>query len=75
MILVHAAALAQLRAEITPLKATVEEVAQRLGRHSHHASQPPSADPPPPPVGVGPAGSLATRGTRGRWSRWKRLRW
>ena len=49
MIVAQAAALAQLRAEITPLKATVEELAQRLGRNSHHASQPPSADPPQTP--------------------------
>jgi transposase len=46
MILAQAAALAQLRAEITQLKATVEELAQRLGRNSHNSSQPPSADPP-----------------------------
>jgi transposase len=49
MILVQAAALAQLRAEITQLKATVEELAQRLGRNSHNSSQPPSADPPQTP--------------------------
>ena len=46
MILAQAAALAQLRAEITQLKATVEEWAQRLGRNSHNSSQPRSADPP-----------------------------
>jgi Transposase IS66 family/Family of unknown function (DUF6444) len=46
MILAQAAALAQLRAEITQLKATVEELAQRLGRNSYNSSQPPSADPP-----------------------------
>jgi transposase len=46
MILAQAAALAQLRVEITQVKATVEELAQRLGRHSHNSSQPPSADPP-----------------------------
>jgi len=46
MILAQAAARAQLRAEITPLKATAEELAQRLGRNSHNSSQPPSADPP-----------------------------
>jgi hypothetical protein len=46
MILAQAAALAQLRVEITQLKATVEELAQRLGRNSHNSSQPPSADPP-----------------------------
>jgi transposase len=49
MILAQAAALAQLRAEITQLKATVEELAQRLGRNSHNSSQPPSADPPQTP--------------------------
>jgi transposase len=49
MILAQAAALAQLRAEITQLKATVEELAQRLGRNSHNSSQPPSADSPQPP--------------------------
>src|ERR671925_1186198 len=46
MILAQAAALAQLRAEVAQLKATVEELAQRLGRHSRNSSQPPSADPP-----------------------------
>jgi transposase len=46
MILAQAAALAQLRAEITQLKATSAELAQRLGRNSHNSSQPPSADPP-----------------------------
>jgi transposase len=48
-ILAQAAARAQLRAEITQLNATVEELAQRLGRNSHNSSQPPSADPPPTP--------------------------
>src|SRR5919108_3216266 len=47
MIVAQAAALAQLRAEVAQLKATVEELAQRLGRNSRHSSQPPSADPPP----------------------------
>ena len=42
----QAAALAQLRAEVAQLKATVEELAQRLGRNSRNSSQPPSADPP-----------------------------
>lgn len=42
----QAAALAQLRAEVAPLKATVEELAQRLGRTSRTSSQPPSAAPP-----------------------------
>lgn len=47
MILAQAAVLAQLRAQITQVKDPVEELAQRLGRHSYHSSQPPSADPPP----------------------------
>ncbi len=51
MILAPATALAQLRAEIVQLKATVAELAQRLGRNSHHSSQPPSADPPQTPKG------------------------
>jgi transposase len=42
----QAAALAQLRAEVAQLKATVEAWAQRLGRNSRHSSQPPSAAPP-----------------------------
>ena len=46
LIVAQAAALAQLRAEVAQLKATVEELAQRLGRNSRHSSQPPSADPP-----------------------------
>jgi transposase len=46
MILAQAAALAQLRAEVAQLKATVEALAQRLGRNSRNSSQPPSADPP-----------------------------
>jgi transposase len=46
IILAPAAMLAQLRAEVAQLKATIEELAQRLGRHSRHSSQPPSADPP-----------------------------
>jgi transposase len=46
LIVAQAAALAQLRAEVAQLKATVEELAQRLGRNSHNSSQPPSADPP-----------------------------
>jgi transposase len=49
MLLAQAAALAQLRAEITQLNATVEAWAQRLGRNSHNSSQPPSADPPQTP--------------------------
>jgi transposase len=47
--LAQAAVLAQLRAEIAQLKATVEELAQRLGRNSRNSSQPPSADPPQTP--------------------------
>jgi transposase len=46
MIVAQAAALAQLRAEVAQLKATVEALAQRLGRNSRNSSQPPSADPP-----------------------------
>jgi transposase len=46
MILAQAAMLAQLRAEVAQLQATVEELAQRLGRNSRNSSQPPSADPP-----------------------------
>jgi transposase len=46
MIVAQVAALAQLRAEVAQLKATVEELAQRLGRNSRNSSQPPSADPP-----------------------------
>jgi transposase len=46
LIVAQAAALAQLRAEVAQLKATVEELAQRLGRNSRNSSQPPSADPP-----------------------------
>jgi transposase len=46
LMVAQAAALAQLRAEVAQLKATVEELAQRVGRNSHHSSQPPSADPP-----------------------------
>jgi transposase len=42
----QAAMLAQLRAEVAQLRATVEELAQRLGRNSCNSSQPPSADPP-----------------------------
>jgi transposase len=42
----QAAMLAQLRAEVAQLRATVEELAQRLGRNSRNSSQPPSADPP-----------------------------
>ena len=40
------AELAQLRGEVAPWKATVEEVARRLARTSRNASQPPSTDPP-----------------------------
>jgi transposase len=43
--IVAQAALAQLRAEVAQVKATVEELAQRLGRSSRHSSQPPAADP------------------------------
>jgi hypothetical protein len=46
MIVAQAAALAQLRAEVAQLKATVEELARRLGRTSRNFSPPPSADPP-----------------------------
>jgi transposase len=46
MILAQGTALAQLRAEVAQLKATVEELTQRLGRNSRNSSQPPSADPP-----------------------------
>jgi transposase len=46
MILAQATALAQLRAEVAQLKATVEALTQRLGRSSRNSSQPPSADPP-----------------------------
>jgi transposase len=46
MIVAQAAALAQLRAEVAQLTATVEGLAQRLGRNSRNSSQPPSADPP-----------------------------
>jgi transposase len=46
LMVAQAAALAQLRAEVAQLKATVEELAQRLGRNSRNSSQPPSADPP-----------------------------
>src|SRR5918992_1125377 len=49
MILAQATALAELRAEVAQLKATVEELAQRLGRNSCNSSQPPSADPPQAP--------------------------
>lgn len=50
MILAQAAMLAQLRVEVAQLKATVEELAQRLGRNSRNSSQPPSTDPPQPPT-------------------------
>ena len=46
LIVAQAAMLAQLRAEAAQLRATVEEVAQRLGRNSCNSSQLPSADPP-----------------------------
>jgi transposase len=46
LIVAQAVALAQLRTEVTQLKATVEELVQRLGRNSRNSSQPPSADPP-----------------------------
>lgn len=46
LIVAQAAVLAQLRAEVAQLRATVEELAQRLGRNSRNSSQPPSADPP-----------------------------
>ena len=53
--------LAQLRAEVAHLKATVEELAQRLGRNSRNSSQPPSADPPqtPPRPRCAPSGRRA----------------
>ena len=61
MILAQAAMLAQLRAEVAHLKATVEELAQRLGRNSRNSSQPPSADPPqtPPRPCCAPSGRRA----------------
>jgi transposase len=46
MIVAQAAALAQLRAEVAQVNATVEALVQRRGRNSRHSSQPPSADPP-----------------------------
>lgn len=46
----QAARRAQRRAEVAPLQATVEEWAQRLGRHSRNSSQPPAADPPQTPA-------------------------
>ena len=46
MLLRQAAELAHLRAEVAQLKATVDELARRLGRTSRNSSQPPSADPP-----------------------------
>jgi transposase len=49
MIVTQAAALAQLRAEVAQLKATVEALTQRLGRNSRNSSQPPSGDPPQTP--------------------------
>jgi transposase len=49
MMVAQATALAELRAEVAQLKATVEALAQRLGRHSRHSSQLPSADPPQAP--------------------------
>jgi transposase len=45
MLLRQAAELAHLRAEVARLKATVDELARRLGRTSRNSSQPPSADP------------------------------
>ena len=44
--LVQAAMLAQWRAEVAPLKATIEALAQRRGRNARNSSQPSSADPP-----------------------------
>jgi transposase len=41
----QAATVAQLRAEMAQLRATVEALARRLGRTSRNSSQPPSADP------------------------------
>jgi transposase len=46
LIVAQAAALGLLRAEVAQLKATVEELAQRLGQNSRNSSRPPSADPP-----------------------------
>src|SRR6266511_3553978 len=46
LMVAQAAALTQLRAEVAQLRATVEDLARRLGRTSQHSSQPPSADPP-----------------------------
>jgi transposase len=46
LMVAQAAELGQLRAEVAQLKATVEELAQRLGQNSHNSSRPPSADPP-----------------------------
>ena len=61
MIVAQAAMLAHWRAEVAHLKATVEELAQRLGRHSRHSSQPPAADPPqtPPRPRCAPSGRRA----------------
>jgi transposase len=50
MILAQAAMLAELRAEVAQLKATVEDWSQRLGRNSRNSSQAPSADPPQTPA-------------------------
>jgi transposase len=47
LIVAPAAALAPVRAAVAQVKATVEALAQRLGRNAGHSSQPPSADPPP----------------------------
>jgi transposase len=46
LIVAQAVTVAQLRAEMAQLRATVEELARRLGRTSRNSSQPPSADPP-----------------------------
>ncbi len=82
MISAQATALAQLRAEVARLKATVEELTQQLGCNSRNSSQPPSADPPQArirsrrdPVGGGPVGNPAMRGRLERWCRSNRWTW
>ena len=71
----QAAMLAQLRAEAAQLRATVEEVAQRLGRNSCNSSQLPSGIRPRGHeqgvrlVDAGQAGNLALRARAERWSR------
>jgi transposase len=49
LIVAQAAVLTQLQAEVAQLKATIAELAQRLGRNSSNSSQPPSTDPPQTP--------------------------